>query len=60
VVGIGDAENDLAFLRLCGFSVAVANAIASLKQQVDLVTRAKSGAGAIEVIDRIIAGDTLP
>ncbi len=24
VVGIGDAENDLPFLRLCGFSVAVA------------------------------------
>jgi len=28
VAGIGDAENDLAFLSLCGGSVAVANAIA--------------------------------
>jgi hydroxymethylpyrimidine pyrophosphatase-like HAD family hydrolase len=59
-VGIGDAENDSAFLRLCGYSVAVANAIASLKKQVDYVTRAKFGAGAAEVIERVIAGADLP
>lgn len=60
VVGIGDAENDLPFLRLCGFSVAVANAIDSLKEQVDLVTRADYGAGATEIIDRVAAGANLP
>jgi hydroxymethylpyrimidine pyrophosphatase-like HAD family hydrolase len=60
VVGIGDAENDLPFLRLCGCSVAVANAIDSLKEQVDLVTRADYGAGAKEVIDRVVAGANLP
>ncbi len=60
VVGIGDAENDSAFLRLCGFSVAVANAIDSLKQQVDLVTHSEAGAGASEVFERLIAGADLP
>ena len=59
VVGIGDAENDLPFLRLCGVSVAVANAIGSLKQRVDLVTRAHYGAGATEIIDRVVAGASL-
>ncbi len=38
VIGIGDAENDYAFLSLCGFSVAVANAIPSLKERVHAVT----------------------
>ena len=60
IVGIGDAENDSAFLRLCGYSVAVANAISSLKKQVDFVTRSKFGAGTAEVIERMIAGADLP
>ena len=38
VVGVGDAENDHAFLRCCECSVAVANAIPALKEKVDLVT----------------------
>lgn len=59
VVGIGDAENDYAFLRLCGASVAVANAIDSLKQQVDMVTRAESGAGVAEVFERLTTGTDL-
>jgi hydroxymethylpyrimidine pyrophosphatase-like HAD family hydrolase len=59
VVGIGDAENDLPFLRLCGVSVAVANAIGSVKKQVDLVTRAPNGRGATEIIERVIAGASL-
>jgi hydroxymethylpyrimidine pyrophosphatase-like HAD family hydrolase len=59
VVGIGDAENDFAFLRRCGFSVAVANAIDSLKRQVDYVTRQEDGAGASEVIAQVIAGELM-
>ncbi len=35
VAGIGDAENDHEFLSRCGLSVAVANAIPSLKERVD-------------------------
>lgn len=59
VVGIGDAENDLPFLRLCGFSVAVANAIDSLKDEVDYVTLGNDGAGASEIIEQVIAGGPL-
>ena len=57
VAGIGDAENDEAFLSLCGCYVAVANALPSIKQSADLVTEEDCGAGVIEVIDRALAGD---
>lgn len=56
VVGIGDAENDHEFLRSCGCSVAVANAIPSLKREVGRVTRHRYGAGVVEVIDQLISG----
>ena len=45
VVGIGDAENDHAFLRLCGCGVAVANALPLLKENADFVTEMPRGAG---------------
>jgi HAD superfamily hydrolase (TIGR01484 family) len=51
VVGIGDAENDHAFLSVCGFSVAVANALPAVKAAADMVTQADSGAGVTELID---------
>ncbi len=60
VVGVGDAENDLAFLAGCGFSVAVANAIPMLKERVDLVTQGARGVGVAELIDQLIGGDLLP
>jgi hydroxymethylpyrimidine pyrophosphatase-like HAD family hydrolase len=53
-VGVGDAENDHAFLRACGCSAAVANALPVIKQGADVVLHADHGAGAIELIDRII------
>jgi HAD superfamily hydrolase (TIGR01484 family) len=56
-VGVGDAENDHAFLSVCGYSVAVANALPMLKECVDWVTEGSYGAGVIELIDRIIATD---
>jgi haloacid dehalogenase-like hydrolase len=46
VVGIGDAENDHAFLRLCGCSVAVANALDAVKEAADVVTAGARGAPA--------------
>lgn len=52
VVGVGDAENDLAFLSVCGCSVAVANAIEAVKDHADLCTAAARGAGVAELIDR--------
>ena len=57
VVGIGDAENDHAFLQLCECAVAVQNALPSLRDEADLVTRHERGKGVAELIDRIIATD---
>lgn len=57
VVGVGDAENDHAFLKLSELSVAVANALPMLKEQVDFVTNGKRGDGVVELIDKIIADD---
>ncbi|MDZ7957441.1 MAG: HAD-IIB family hydrolase [Aulosira sp. DedQUE10] len=57
VVGVGDAENDYAFLNLCELSVAVANGLPMLKEQVDFVTNGKRGDGVVELIEKIIADD---
>jgi HAD superfamily hydrolase (TIGR01484 family) len=57
VVGVGDAENDFAFLRLCGRSVAVNNALPALKEQVNGVTRGSRGAGVEELVEGILAED---
>jgi len=57
VVGIGDAENDEAFLAMSGCGVAVANALDSVKAQADHVTSGEDGAGVREVIDSLISDD---
>jgi HAD superfamily hydrolase (TIGR01484 family) len=57
VVGAGDAENDHSFLNLCGVSVAVANAIPSLKDHADVVTVGARGDGVREVISRLVRHD---
>jgi hydroxymethylpyrimidine pyrophosphatase-like HAD family hydrolase len=57
LVGVGDAENDHAFLESCECSVAVANATPGLKEQVDFVTEAARGAGVVELIDLLIDRD---
>jgi HAD superfamily hydrolase (TIGR01484 family) len=57
VVGVGDAENDHAFLGLCEFSAAVANALTPLKERADFVTRGARGAGVVELIDDVLADD---
>jgi hydroxymethylpyrimidine pyrophosphatase-like HAD family hydrolase len=57
VVGVGDAENDHALLDVCGFGVAVGNAIPSLKERADLVTSEPDGKGVEQLIDKILSGD---
>jgi hydroxymethylpyrimidine pyrophosphatase-like HAD family hydrolase len=57
VAGIGDAENDHAFLSLCECSATVANALRTLKQGADTVTRAADGMGVVELIDALAADD---
>jgi HAD superfamily hydrolase (TIGR01484 family) len=59
VVGIGDAENDEAFLAMCGLGVAVANALDSLKAHADYITSGENGAGVRQIIDSLIAEDLL-
>lgn len=56
VVAVGDAENDHAFLKACGFGVAVANALPALKERADHVTQADHGAGVVELIDGLLSG----
>jgi HAD superfamily hydrolase (TIGR01484 family) len=57
VVGIGDAENDHAFLGLCECSVAVENALDTLKKRVDWVTQEGHGNGAVELVQALIGTD---
>ncbi|MEI9428279.1 HAD-IIB family hydrolase [Mesorhizobium sp. Cs1299R1N3] len=57
VVGIGDAENDHAFLQACGCSVAVDNAIPAVKGTANLVTRGARGKGVEELIAKLIERD---
>jgi hypothetical protein len=56
-VGVGDAENDHAFLARCELAVAVANALAPLKERADLVTTGARGDGVAELIDRMLESD---
>src|SRR5207247_234345 len=51
VVGVGDAENDHAFLAACECAAAVANALPALKEHADLVTRGRRGAGVAKLVD---------
>jgi phosphoglycolate phosphatase (TIGR01487 family) len=57
VAGIGDAENDFAFLELCEVSAAVANSIPTLKDAVDYVTKGERGAGVRELVRRLLKDD---
>jgi hydroxymethylpyrimidine pyrophosphatase-like HAD family hydrolase len=56
-IGVGDAENDLAFLKLCGLSVAVGNALESVKQAADWTTPAPRGDGVAQVLDSLLTAE---
>lgn len=57
VVAVGDAENDHAFLKICECSVAVHNAIDSLKDSADFVTNGDHGVGVSELIEMLLSDD---
>ncbi|HVV17324.1 MAG TPA: HAD family hydrolase [Polyangia bacterium] len=57
VVGVGDGENDHAFLAHCELSVAVADAVPSLAEAADIVTRGGAGVGVVQLVDALIADD---
>jgi hydroxymethylpyrimidine pyrophosphatase-like HAD family hydrolase len=57
VVGMGDAENDHAFLDVCECAVAVANALQAIRKRADFVTRGANSAGVVEVIEALLEDD---
>lgn len=57
VAGIGDAENDHAFLTMCECSAAVANALRVTKESADIVTSSGHGEGTVEFVDMIVDTD---
>ena len=56
-IGIGDAENDRAFLALCEYGVAVADAVPALRARADYVTREAAARGAVEFIEEHVLTD---
>ena len=54
VLGVGDAENDLAFLAECGVAAAVANALPDVKAAADIVTPGDDGDGVAWLIERLL------
>ena len=54
VVGVGDGENDLPLLNLCGLSVSVANALPVLKDCSDWIMTNNRGDGVRELIEKLL------
>lgn len=57
VVGVGDAENDHAFLTACECSAAVANALPKVKERADLTLTGDHGKGVQELIEGMLRDD---
>ena len=56
-IAIGDAENDVEMLRLCGLGVAVNNALPMVKAIARITTAHDRGEGVVELVDRVLAGE---
>ena len=54
VVAVGDGENDLPLLQLCGLSVSVNNALPVLKEASDWIMTKDCGDGVVELIQRVL------
>lgn len=57
VVAVGDAENDQAMFKAVECSVAVANALDSIKKEATIVTQKDHGAGVTELIASLLNDD---
>ncbi|MGH9173908.1 MAG: HAD-IIB family hydrolase, partial [Vicinamibacterales bacterium] len=57
VAGVGDAENDHAFLSICEGSAAVANALPAVKGRADIVLTGDHGAGVVELAEMLLKDD---
>jgi hypothetical protein len=57
-IAVGDAENDLDLLRVCGLGVAVPNAVDSVKAHADVVLDEPDGDGVTRLLRRLpLSGD---
>ncbi|MDX2108133.1 MAG: HAD hydrolase family protein [Candidatus Melainabacteria bacterium] len=59
VVSCGDAENDHAFLAASECAIATENAIDTLKERADYVTKKDHGEGVCEIIDMLVESDLI-
>ncbi len=57
VVGVGDAENDHSFLRLCERSAAVGGALQAVRDTADVNLRGEAGAGVVELAVDLVETD---
>ncbi|HEY3354344.1 MAG TPA: HAD hydrolase family protein, partial [Polyangia bacterium] len=57
VVGVGDGENDQAFLAACGCGAAVGNAVPQLLAAADLVVPEPNGAGVRAIAAALVRDD---
>ena len=57
VIAVGDAENDAAMLQYAGLGIAVADAVAFLKERADVVLSGGAGAGVVELARSILRGE---
>jgi 3-deoxy-D-manno-octulosonate 8-phosphate phosphatase KdsC-like HAD superfamily phosphatase len=57
LVGTGDGENDISFMRICGLSVAMANAKPELKASAKLVSAERSWRGTRQVLGWLVGAD---
>jgi len=55
IAAVGDAEADLAFLKLAGFPMCPGNAASKVKEQCRYVSRQTYTAGLIEIIEKCVA-----
>ncbi len=57
IVAVGDSENDHALLDAAEWSVAVHNAIPTLRERADFVTTGAAGAGVSEILRALLRDD---
>jgi hydroxymethylpyrimidine pyrophosphatase-like HAD family hydrolase len=59
LIAVGDAENDHALLNHAALSVAVGNALESLKEDADLTMKQEEGAGVSELIEHVLEDEEM-
>ncbi len=60
VLGVGDAENDIALVDTCGFTACPEDAVPALQARVDWVFPGRNGEALAQAITGPILGGTLP